>query len=354
MARPAAVTPDQIRTTVLAMLAEAGDAVATARASPPSPFSAEAPVTRERFRRAVSVRRLRARLGGGDPAVLSRALNAIEAELVQAGLAEIALPGLPEAIAEQMRALWAAAVSVQLHDVVRLQQHARQAAAEADTARHDADVRSEMLRLELGELRERLTARDAELTELRASSRHATERAQTLTLDAAALQARLDTARDTLEALRHTHTTELADMRTRYDGLSKRLLQETEHQRHALAAERERLTTQLVDAQSRITALEGLRERLLDELASGRDAHRQAATEAAALATVVADQRHALQALQALQAQAAAHATQSAAPKKRPARHQPARDASLGRAAALAAAPRPRSRSSRSRKGPSS
>ncbi|CAG9235805.1 hypothetical protein PSAB6_640030 [Paraburkholderia sabiae] len=65
MARPAAVTPGQIRTTVLTMLAEAGDANADAACPPPS-------VTRERFRRAVSVRRLRVRLGAGDPAVLSR------------------------------------------------------------------------------------------------------------------------------------------------------------------------------------------------------------------------------------------------------------------------------------------
>jgi hypothetical protein len=106
MARPAAVTPDQIRTTVLAMLAEAGNAEST---TPATSVISATPVTRERFRRAVSVRRLRARLGAGDPAMLSRALNGIEAELVQAGLAEVALPGLPEPIAEQMRALWAAA-----------------------------------------------------------------------------------------------------------------------------------------------------------------------------------------------------------------------------------------------------
>lgn len=53
MPRPAAATADQIRTTVLAMLAEAGDA---------------APVTGARFRQVVSVRKLRARLGAGDPA----------------------------------------------------------------------------------------------------------------------------------------------------------------------------------------------------------------------------------------------------------------------------------------------
>ncbi|WP_425469661.1 DNA-binding protein [Paraburkholderia unamae] len=68
----AAVTPDAIRATVLALLAEAGD---------------PAPASDARFRKIVSVRKLRARLGAGDPATLSRHLNAIEAEVVQAGLA---------------------------------------------------------------------------------------------------------------------------------------------------------------------------------------------------------------------------------------------------------------------------
>jgi len=334
MSRPAAVSADQIRATVLAMLAEADDASTSPDAAGPA-----SPVTRERFRRAVSVRRLRARLGAGDPAVLSRALNAIEAELVQAGLAQVALPGLPDAIAEQMRALWAAAVSVQLDDVVRLRQHAQQVAAEAHTARHDADVRCEMLRVELAELRERLAARDAELADLRVRTASAVERAGALTAASVDLQTRLDAARTTLETVLTTHATELTDMRARYDGLSKRLLQETGHQRHALATERERLTTQLADAQTRIAALEGLRERLLDEVASGRDAHRQAAAEAAALSTVVTEQRRTLAALHAQQT----ILTQPATPR-RPARHHPARRVPPGHAAALAAAPRPPSR----------
>ncbi|MEM5341471.1 DNA-binding protein [Paraburkholderia azotifigens] len=342
MARPAAVTPDQIRTTVLAMLAEVGDADAAAPVTP---------VTRERFRRAVSVRRLRARLGAGDPAVLSRALNAIEAELVQAGLTAVALPGLPDAIAEQMRALWAAAVSVQLDDVVRLKAEARDAMEAAQGARHDADLRVELLRVELADLRAHLSARDAELATARSECRAATATLAEREQAAAALRQSAEQAIRALEDARADHAAALAAVHARYEGLSKRLLQETEHQRHALAAERERLATQCADAQTRITALEGLRERLLEDVVSGRDAHRQAAAEAAALATVVAEQRHALQALQALQALPAAPATPSA--QKRPARHPPARHASPGHAA-VAAAPRPRSRSSRARKSPSS
>src|SRR5471030_1237970 len=105
MPRPAAVTPDQIRSAALSMLAEAGDGQ---------------PPTGERFRKIVSVRKLRARLGAGDPATLARALNTIEAEVVRAGLAGVAIPGLPDTIAEQMRTLWQAAVAVQLDDVARL------------------------------------------------------------------------------------------------------------------------------------------------------------------------------------------------------------------------------------------
>ncbi|MEC5405990.1 DNA-binding protein [Paraburkholderia sp. MPAMCS5] len=350
MARPAAVTPDQIRTTVLAMLAEAGDAETTIPATSVTPAT---PVTRDRFRRAVSVRRLRARLGAGDPTVLSRALNAIEAELVQAGLTEVALPGLPDAIADQMRALWAAAVSVQLDDVVRLKAEARDAMEAAQGARHDADLRVELLRVELAELRAQLSARDTELATARTECRAATATLAEREQAAAALRQSAEQATQALEDARTDHAAALAAVHARYEGLSKRLLQETEHQRHALAAERERLSKQFADAQTRITALEGLRERLLEELATGRDAHRQAAAEAAALATVVAEQRHALQALQALQALPAAHATQVAT-HKRPARHPPARHMSAGHAAAVAAAPRPRPRSPRARKSPSS
>lgn len=141
MARPAAVSPDQIRTTVLAMLAEA-------ELDPE-----HAPPTSERFRRVVSVRKLRARLGAGDPAMLSRTLNTIEAEVVRAGLAQVAIPGLPDPIAEQMRALWQAAVAVQLDEVVRLREDATRAAEASDAARRDAELRTEMLRVELADLR---------------------------------------------------------------------------------------------------------------------------------------------------------------------------------------------------------
>jgi FtsZ-binding cell division protein ZapB len=287
MARPAAVSADQIRTTVLSMLAEAET---DPRHVPPAP---------EHFRKVVSVRKLRARLGAGDPAMLSRALNAIEAEVVSAGLAPVAIPGLPDAIAEQMRALWQAAVAVQLDDVARLRDEATQAAEASDASRRDADLRTEMLRVELAELRAQRTARDSELADLRADCRSLTERAETLKAAAAGLQGELNTVTATLTQTRQVHANEFAAVHARYEGLSRRLLQETEHQRHALQAERERLSGQITLAQERVTALEGLRDRLLAELAGERDAHQHAAAEAAALATVAAEHRALLQAVHA-------------------------------------------------------
>ena len=313
MSRPAAVSADQIRTTVLAMLAEAGM------------DNDHQPPSGERFRHVVSVRKLRARLGAGDPATLARILNTIEAEVVRAGLAGVAIPGLPDTIAEQMRTLWQAAVAVQLDDVARLREEATQAAQAADAARRDADLRTEMLRVELADLRAQLGARDSDLANLRADGRSLTERAETLKASAAGLQAELDTATSTLAHTRQAHAAEFAAVHTRYEGLSRQLLQETEHQREAWRSERERLAGEIVRAQERITALEGLRDRLLTDLATERDAHQRAAAEAAALTTLVAEQRALLQAIQTgpvAQAVTRRPARSAAMPAATPGRHR--------------------------------
>lgn len=276
MPRPAAVTRDDIRATVLAMLAEAGD---------PEPPSGT------RFRKVVSVRKLRARLGAGDPTTLSCALNDIEAEVVRAGLAGVALPGLPDPIAEQMRALWQAAVTVQLTEVVALKDEAAQAKEAAETARRDADLRVELLRVELAALRDQSAQRDTDLATARADWRAASEQMKVMETASMELRAALASANDSIEKARTGHAAEVADVHARYEGLSRQLLLETEHQRHALQTERERLTEKIVQAQERVAALEGLRDRLLADLAAEREAHQRVAAEAAALSTLVAEQR---------------------------------------------------------------
>ncbi|MBB3261879.1 putative nuclease with TOPRIM domain [Paraburkholderia bannensis] len=279
MARPAAVTPDAIRATVLALLAEAGD---------------PAPASGTRFRKIVSVRKLRARLGAGDPATLSRHLNAIEAEVVQAGLAGFAVPDVPQEIAAQMRALWEAAVATQLADVMQLRQQAEDVKATAEAARHEAELRTELFRAELADLRAQLSARDDDLLGLRLEGRALQERAQTLESTCTQLRTRLTNAETATTDAVQQHERELAAERVRYEGLSKQLLRETAHQREAFQTERQRLEAELTRAAERLAALESLRERILTELADERAARQQAAAEATALATVVEQQRQTL------------------------------------------------------------
>lgn len=282
MSRPAAVSGDTIRATVLAMLAEAGDAT---------------PACGARFRQIVSVRKLRARLGAGDPATLSRHLNAIESELVEAGLAEMAVPTIPPAIAEQMRALWETAVAVQLDDVMHLKRDAAQAADRARAAQHEAELRVELLRAELDHLRDILHERETELAALRAAAEQAGNRLTQAERDAVDLRSQLESARQALIDAEHIHSEAIHAEHRRYEGLSRQLLHETASQRDTWRDERARLTTQLAAAEERLHVFEALRERLLAELASERDGHRDAATRANALAAVVTEQRRTLDVL---------------------------------------------------------
>ncbi|TES61940.1 transcriptional regulator [Burkholderia cepacia] len=275
MARPAAVTAEQIRSTVLAMLAEAGDA---------------APASGIRFRQIVSVRKLRARLGAGDPATLARALNAIEAEVVRAGLTEIAIPDLPPDIAELMRALWQAAVAAQLDDVIRLKQAADASVAAADTARTDAELRVELLRQEVQALRATLTARDAELADLRARHGVLRDRCASLEGQADERQAALDKLAADQADRDRAHMTALEAAQHRYEALSKQLLQETAHQREALKKEHAQAVSQLKFAERRVAALEAERDRLDGDLAREREARQQAVGEALALKAINAQQ----------------------------------------------------------------
>ncbi|WP_310736212.1 DNA-binding protein [Ralstonia pickettii] len=265
-----------MRATVLAMLTEAGDA---------------APPTAARFRRVVSVRKLRDRLGGGDPATLSRTLNAIEAEVVRSGLADLALPEIPVEIAEAMRALWQAAVAVQLDDVVRLKREAQATADTAEAARAEAELRVELLRAELSEVRGQLAARDTALAVACAAQAAACARADEQAARRGELEAALATAQERATAGERTHTEAIATTQARYEALSKQLLQETAHQRDAVRAERAQLASQLKFAERRIAALEDERARLDADLASERAARQTAAGEASALKAVTASQR---------------------------------------------------------------
>lgn len=268
MPRPALATPSEVRAAVLALLVEAG--------------AAESP-SAQSFRRAVSVRKVRARLGGGNPATIGRAINAVEAELVRQGLDAVAIPDLPADIAALMAQLWQAAVGVQLDAVVRLKTEAQSVADGAREALAEAQLRAEVLKQELAELRAAVSDRDSRL-------------AQALT-DGAAWSEQLAALRDDLQSAREREKQWLAERaglqraqaeavaaaQERYEGLSKQLLQETAQQRQAAQAELGRMASQQKFADKREAALQARLEQLEADLLEARAQREQATGEVSAL-----------------------------------------------------------------------
>jgi len=99
MPRPTVATAAQVREAITSLLKEAG---IVGEASAPS------------YRRAVSVRRVRERLGGGNPATIAHEINALEKEIVSTDNRNLAIPDVPADIAALMGQLWQAAVGVQV------------------------------------------------------------------------------------------------------------------------------------------------------------------------------------------------------------------------------------------------
>ena len=268
MPRPAVATPADVRGAVLVLLTEAGVGQAP---------SAQA------FRRAVSVRKVRERLGGGNPATIGRAINAVEAELVQAGVERIGLPELPADIAELMQQLWRAAVGVQLDDIDRLRAQAQQLADGAREQLSEAQLRVEVLKQELVEQRAALADRDARLAQ-------ATTDQAALADQLKSLRQHVDTARarevqlgTEVEGLRKSQAEAVAASQERYEGMSRRLLEETAQQRQVAQAEVARMTSQSKFAEKRQTALEVRLQQHEAELAEARGQKEQALGEASAL-----------------------------------------------------------------------
>ncbi|MYM94128.1 DNA-binding protein [Duganella vulcania] len=276
MSRSAIATKDQIRSTVLAMLTEAHDA---------------APATSDRFRSIVSVRKLKARLGGGDPATLGREIKQIESEIVVAGLSDIALPKLPVEIADKMQAVWHAAVAVQLDDVVKLKTQARESIEHTAAALADANLRAQALREELSDLRSVVAARDAELAQARTDMAAMTTQLSSLQALHAEALAQLQSSREHQLALEQGRLEQVAAAQERYEGLSKQLMQETAYQRQALQQEQLRVSSQLKFAERRIGVLEESVERTEAELKNERSRAQTAVGEANAFKVVNASMR---------------------------------------------------------------
>jgi chromosome segregation ATPase len=264
MGRISSNSPEAVRTAVLDLLAEGGQS---------------APATSQEFRRHVSVRRVRARLGSGDTSALGRQINEIEIELVSAGRARLSVPGIPEHVAALMQGLWTAALDAQTREVIRLQQTASEFVEQAESARDNAVARVDLLKLELDDLRRDLAARDQTIGELRARLAEAERQLASANADARSAADRLEELSRHDDQRRRDHEAQLAALRTEYDGLGRQLRQETDKMRQAMLSEKGALegsltkASQLIKNQEQLLSeLQADRNRLRSELAAQRDA----------------------------------------------------------------------------------
>lgn len=236
MSRPTIATTSDVRSTVLTLLLEAG---------------ADESPSEQSFRRAVSVRKVRARLGGGNPSTIGREINAVEAELVRGGMATLAIPDLPADIAVLMAQLWQAAVGVQLDEVLALKSQAQGVADGARNALAEAQLRGEVLMQELVELRVAIADRDTRLAQALATQAALEAQSEVQNAELLASHGRESQLRAELATQEQSMTAAVATARDRYDGLSKQLLQETEQQRQAAQVEIGRMAGQLKFAEKR-------------------------------------------------------------------------------------------------------
>jgi len=171
-------------------------------------------------------------------------------------------------------------------------------------------LRAEVLKQELAELRASAAERDTRLAQ-------ASTDQVALLARAAALDAELEVARtqqalvtSELDAVRAAQAQAITAAQERYEGLSRRLLEETGQQRQAAQGELGRLASQLKFADKRQATLEGRLQQLESDLTDVRGQHQQATGEVSALRYVNASLRSQLD--EFVSALARANALQSA------------------------------------------
>lgn len=268
MPRPTVATPVQVREAISSLLSEAG---INGTASAPS------------FRRAVSVRRVRERLGGGNPATIAHEINALEKDIVGSDNPQLVIPDVPEDIAALMGQLWQAAVGVQLTEVMRLKSQAHEIAEAAKSTLVEEQLRNQVLLQELTELRAAAVERDTQLAQAKSQNAVLTEKNAGLQNE---LQASRDRESELLAgrvALEEEKKAAIAAARERYDGLSKQILQETAQQRQTAQVEVSRMTSQSKFAEKRESTLLGRIEQLETDLLEVRSQRDKTAGEVSAL-----------------------------------------------------------------------
>ncbi|MBB5413403.1 molecular chaperone GrpE (heat shock protein) [Paraburkholderia sp. HC6.4b] len=222
--------------------------------------SGGAPVTTALFRRLISARSVRARLGGGDPAWINREIRNHEPAFIQASAARHLPPDTPDAVMAHAFAFWREAVEVARGEAAAVRAEADRTIAAADLERDNAVAKTELLRTALDDARQDLSRRDETLGALRATieglNRQLTEARQQIETSAAELATCV--AGRTQEERQYREQIEAHSVA--YAGLSRKLLTEIDAQRRTLDEQ----------SKGREQALRDTR-RLLDEVTQDRD-----------------------------------------------------------------------------------
>jgi len=225
-----------------------------------------APISPTLFRRVLSARKLRERMGGGDLSTFSRILKALEEEVTRDAAARDTIPDLPENVANLMRAVWRAALDAQTGEIGRIRTEATHAVADAEEGRDEASAMVALLRTELDDLRRDLAARDETIGGLRAELAEARRQRVNSDKTREELSERLAAAQHAHDVERQAFEERFAGMRTQYDGLHRQLLEQTDAQRQAWVDAKRALEQQLRSAEERLVETRADRQRLLDDL----------------------------------------------------------------------------------------
>ena len=225
-----------------------------------------APLPAAQFRRVVSVRRLRQKLGGGDPATLARSLRELEERYHAAVHAQRALPALPENVGALMERVWVAAVAAADADVLSVREEAARSVAAANAALEDADVRVDLLRRELADLSVTLEARNQTIGQLQVQLAASQQELAVTSHRINEYASRLGAVEEERTAERQQFEVETTRIRNEYEGLRVSLLTSTDAQRQDTIQQRAELDRHLRRTEQLLKEVTRDRDRLLTAL----------------------------------------------------------------------------------------
>lgn len=251
-------SPESVRDAVRQLLAGAGVA---------------APITPPLFRRIVSVRQVRAALGGGDPSWIGRQVRAIEAEVIAESTARYTAPGLPSPVADSMRALWLMALEAARGEFTDARADAADAVARAAAERDNAAGLVAMLRTELDDWQRHARAGDTRIGQLEADLTEARRRVGEESERTRLAETRLAESRRASDEARRLADETLAAARREYAGLSSQLFTATDQLRQSLAARQAAAQPELESLRRQLAQVTAKYEKLLARAGAGATSH---------------------------------------------------------------------------------